>query len=64
MRMLPYKQVSKADWLIPVGSLAINFISIVAGLRGWDFCDAKTPNSTANHKAKSALKKGHLTNGQ
>jgi Predicted membrane protein (DUF2306) len=32
MQMLPYKKVSKADWLIPVGLLAISFIPIVAGV--------------------------------
>ena len=30
--MLPYKQVSKAEWLIPAGLLAISFIPIVAGV--------------------------------
>lgn len=30
--MLPYKQVSRADWLIPAGLLAISFIPIVAGV--------------------------------
>lgn len=32
MQTLPYKQVSKADWLIPAGLLAISFIPIVAGV--------------------------------
>ena len=31
MQMLPCKQVSKADWLFPVGLMAISFIPIVAG---------------------------------
>ena len=66
MQTLRYKQVSKADWLIPAGLLpSVSFPSLRGGggLASGPLAAGTEVTPEADHKAKSVLEKGHSVNG-